>query len=71
MDRTRMKSELLATLSLGAGDKLAFANVLAALVALPNRAVQQLGVGPPGLQHRKSDCHTTAQARASNPGDSR
>lgn len=37
MKRTRLKSELLATLRLGAGDTLAVVDVLAALVALPER----------------------------------
>jgi len=44
MNRARSKSELLATLSLSAGDKLAVAAVLAALVALPNRAGEPRGV---------------------------
>lgn len=38
---------LLATLSLGAGDKLAVADALAALVALPDRAAEPRGVDQP------------------------
>lgn len=47
MNRTRLESERLATLSLGAGVKLAVADVLAALVALPDRAGEPRGVGQP------------------------
>lgn len=44
MSRTRLQSELLATMSLSAGDKLAVAAVLAALFAYPNRAGEPRGV---------------------------
>jgi len=47
MKRTRLKSELLATLRLSAADNLAVADVLAALVALPQRAGERRGLERP------------------------
>lgn len=55
MNRARMNSELLATLRLIGGDKLAVADVLAAFVAWPNRVGRQPGNGLAGAPHNTGD----------------
>jgi hypothetical protein len=63
MNRTRLKSELLATLSLGADDKFAVADVLAALVALSDRAGDQRGLDQPSAPGKLMPTETRECAR--------